>query len=237
MVGPRKPLRGRHRKPEKIYPFPEADDRIHDVFRHHGFADYPHEKRHQLVRFYEHLMNNQMKENFTRLVKIRDIALKHFIDCLMVPRLMELPFPLMDMGTGAGFPGIPLKVEFPNDRIILAEGVGKRVEYLKRVREDLKLRELDIIGRYVTPDFHYPVAGIITRAVLDISETLRNVENCLSPGGKMIFMKGPGVDQEVKKARQEVTNFELSLDRAYELPNSPHQRRLVVYTKIANGVK
>src|SRR3712207_5814804 len=77
----------RHRKPGEQYSFHEADDRIYDVFRNHGFSDYPHEKRRQLTRFYELLMANQNEQNFTRLLTIRDVAIKHFIDSLIVAKL------------------------------------------------------------------------------------------------------------------------------------------------------
>lgn len=225
--------RGRHRPPEKIYSFNEADDRIYDIFRNHDFADVPHEVRHQLVRFYEILMSQQTTENFTRLTSLRDVAIKHFIDCLMIPRLTKLQFPLLDVGTGPGFPGIPLKIVYPKQRILLGEGVQKRVEFLKKVREHLKLKNLDIIGRNIGPDFHLPVKGVITRAVEDVRNTLGNVMSCLDVGGRVYFMKGPKVDPEIELAGSVWGEFyRLAEDRTYVLPHTPHDRRLVIYEKI-----
>ncbi|MGE3760545.1 MAG: 16S rRNA (guanine(527)-N(7))-methyltransferase RsmG, partial [Pseudobdellovibrionaceae bacterium] len=195
-------LKGQHVKPEKIYSFDEANDRLFDIFRNHGFADYPHEKRAQLVKFYQLLMETQAHNNFTRLLKIRDVGIKHFIDCLLVPQLTNLKFPLMDLGTGPGFPGIPLKIEFPNEKIILAEGVQKRVEFLKKVREEMGLKKLDVIGRNINPSFLYPVQGVITRAVEDIGNTLSNVINSLQTGGRVYFMNGPGVYPEIPAAEK-----------------------------------
>ena len=112
---PQKPreLKGKHKKPETIFSIEEANDRLADIFRNHSFTGVSHEQRKALAHFYRLLMENQEKENFTRLLKIRDIAIKHYIDCLLVPQLTKLQFPLMDVGTGPGFPGIPLKVVFP----------------------------------------------------------------------------------------------------------------------------
>src|SRR5665213_2536215 len=115
----RRVTKGVHRKPENIYSKEEADARLYDLFRHHGFADFPHAERHQLVEFYLLLMNHQLTDNVTRLVRFRDIGIKHFIDSLMVTKLTNLMFPLLDVGTGPGFPGIPLKIMHPNDKIIL----------------------------------------------------------------------------------------------------------------------
>lgn len=223
----------RHKKPEKIYAFADADARIYDAFRHHDFGDYPHEKRRQLTHFYELLMQHQMGDNVTRLVKIRDIAIKHFIDSLLVTRLTQLQFPLLDVGTGPGFPGIPLKIHYPDKKIILAEGVRRRVDFLKVVREKLELKELDILGRYINKDFVYPVAGVITRAVEDVGLTLENVSHCLQKGGKVYLMKGPNVDDEIAKAKKNWSHlYRLTEDHAYEIAKTPHQRRLVVFEKM-----
>lgn len=225
--------RGVHRKPETIYDFSQADSRLYDIFRHHGFEDFPHDRRQRLVEFYLLLMNHQLRDNVTRLVKFRDIGIKHFIDSLIVPTLTELEFPLLDVGTGPGFPGIPLKILFPDRKIILAEGVRRRVDFLKAVREEMGLKELDIVGRNIDETFQLPVQGVITRAVEEIPNTLRNISQCLQVGGKVFFMKGPNVDPEIKAAKQKWAEyFELTKDHSYTLPNTPHQRRLVVFRKI-----
>lgn len=224
--------KGVHRKPEKVFSFDEADSRLYDLFRHHGFEDFPHPLRHRLVEFYQLLMTHQKTDNVTRLIKFRDVGIKHFIDSLMVPRLTELSFPLLDKGTGPGFPGIPLKIYFPQERIILAEGVRKRVDFLKAVREEMNLKNLDIVGRKVDENFELPVQGVITRAVETAAQTLHSVKASLQPGGKVFLMKGPNVDHEIKEVKEKFKGeFKLVEDHAYSLPNTPHQRRLLVYQR------
>jgi 16S rRNA (guanine527-N7)-methyltransferase len=225
---------GTHKKPNKILSLNEAEDRLYDIFRNHDFGDVPHEVRTKLVKFYLLLMEQQNKENFTRLLNFRDVAIKHFIDCLIVPRLVDLTFPLLDVGSGPGFPGIPLRlVTPPSQRIILAEGVQKRVEFLKKARESLKLENLDILGKNINKDFVYPVGGAITRAVEDCGNTLNNVLNCLQMHGKVFLMKGPNVDPEIDLALKDWGHYyELEKNIPYVLPHTNNERRLIVFRKI-----
>ncbi len=226
-------LMGKQKRPDEIYSISEATDRLADIFRNHDFNDLGYPTIEKLAHFYRLLMLNQEKENFTRLLKLRDIAIKHYVDCLIVPRLTELQFPLLDMGTGPGFPGIPLKFLYPDKQIILGEGVQRRVEFLKHVRDEMKLTQLDIIGRNINPYCVYPVQGVITRAVEDIRNTLSNVLSCLQTGGKVYLMKGPGVDPEIPLAEKELGEFyKLEQDVAYVLPHTEQKRRLLVYKKI-----
>jgi 16S rRNA (guanine527-N7)-methyltransferase len=230
-----RPLLGKHKKPETIYSVHEANDRLADIFRNHKF-ECSHAERMKLAEFYHLLMENQEKENFTRLLKLRDIAIKHYIDCMIVADLTDLRFPLLDVGTGPGFPGIPLKIRYPKEKIILAEGVQRRVEFLKHVREEMHLENLDIVGRNINKHFVYPVNGVITRAVEDIRNTLGNVLSCLNVGGRVYFMKGPGVDPEIPMALKEYGQYyQLIKDIPYSLPETPHQRRLVIFEKIKNA--
>ncbi len=178
-------------------------------------------------------MDVQEKENFTRLLSLRDIGIKHFVDCLLIPRFTDLQFPLLDLGTGPGFPGIPLKICFPNERIILAEGVQRRVEFLKRVRQEMNLESLDIVGRNINKNFHLPVQGVITRAVEDLRNTLGNVSSCVQNGGKVYFMKGPKVGPEIQEALDSWGEYyELEDDIHYTIPETTNERRLVVFKKI-----
>lgn len=227
--------RGMHKKPARIFEAHEADERLADVFRNHEFGDFPHAERLRLVEFYQLLMHHQLRDNVTRLILFRDIAIKHFIDSLIVDRLTTLTFPLLDIGTGPGFPGIPLKIIHPNDKILLAEGVKRRVDFLKAVREQMQLNELQIVGRNIDSTFELPVKGAITRAVEDVAVTLKRLTGCLETGGRVFLMKGPGVDPEIKKAKADPEiqeQFRLVNDIDYELPKTPHKRRLVIFERI-----
>jgi 16S rRNA (guanine527-N7)-methyltransferase len=188
-----------------------------------------------LTAFHAHLIERNRRLNLTRIWNLDEIVLKHYVDCFMVTQFVQpLPSPLLDLGTGGGFPGIPLKILSPDTQIILGEGVQKRVEFLKEVRQKLGLAKLDIIGRNIDREFEYPVNGVITRAVEPIRDTLKAVRNCLVSGGLAIFMKGPNVEQEVgEAARKYPQHFELAFDHQYVLPASPHQRRLVIFRKTA----
>lgn len=230
--------KGRHKRPQDILSREEANDRLYDIFSNHGFEDISHEVRLKLVDFYLLLMSEQKENNFTRLLSMRDIGIKHFIDCLIVPRLANLTFPLIDVGTGPGFPGIPLRMILPTEKkIILAEGVQKRVEFLKKVREELQLENLDILGKNITSDFEYPVGGVITRAVEDCRNTLGNVINSLQVNGKVFLMKGPKVGPEIQAALDEYGEYYvLEKDIPYELPKTNNERRLIVFRKIKSPV-
>lgn len=221
-----------HKKPELIYPLEEANDRLLDIFRNHGFDLVNHSERRQLAHFYQLLMENQKENNFTRLIQFKDIAIKHFIDSLIILKYTQLQFPLLDVGTGPGFPGIPLKIKFPQEKIILVEGVQKRVTFLKKVRDTLDLPNLEIIGRHMDSTFVYPARGVITRAVEDLGATLGNAQNALQPGSRVYFMKGPNVDEELKKATKDwKKTYTLKENITYTLPQTTHHRRLIVFEK------
>ncbi len=232
----------RHRKSTENYSLDEAEDRLRDLFDNHGLPSVPVAQRRDLARFYQLLMTNQNERNFTRLLTLRDVGIKHFVDCLCVPQILHengipLMFPLMDVGTGPGFPGIPLKIAYPNERIILAEGVQKRVDFLKHVREELGLSNpeapLDILGRNVNEECFVSVQGVITRAVEDASNTLGNVIHALQTGGRVYLMKGPNCGPEIEPALEKWDEYyRLERDIHYELENTPQQRRLLVFQKI-----
>jgi 16S rRNA (guanine(527)-N(7))-methyltransferase RsmG len=171
--------------------------------------------------------------NLTRIHNFENMVLKHYVDSLLVLRFVELPSPLIDMGSGPGLPGIPLKIARPEVEMILAEPRGARAAFLRDVCGRLGLRGVEIYDRKVGPRFPRQVAGVITRAVATIPETLDRVAHCLAPGGRMLFMKGPDCDDEIAQARQSHAGlFRLAADHAYQIPGTPHDRRLVIYERL-----
>ncbi len=162
------------------------------------------------------------------------MVLKHYVDSMIVGDLYPLPSPLMDIGSGAGFPGICLKIRYPKLRLILAEPKPNLVEFLNEVVALLDLKGIEVFEHRVTSQsFQTPVAGAITRAVEPMNKTILRTLGCLGCGGKLIFMKGPSVQSEIDSLKREFsTTHRILYDKRYSLPRTPYQRRLVVVERI-----
>jgi 16S rRNA (guanine527-N7)-methyltransferase len=171
--------------------------------------------------------------NLTRIHNFENMVLKHYVDSLLVLGLVDLPTPLIDMGSGAGLPGIPLAIARPDVRMILSEPRGARAEFLRAVCDHLGLEAVEVDPHKIGPRSPWRVPGVITRAVGSIARTLDLVSNVLVPGGRMFFMKGPECDIELAPAAENST-FRIVADRAYEIPGTTHSRRLVVYERLAD---
>jgi 16S rRNA (guanine527-N7)-methyltransferase len=187
----------------------------------------------RLWRYHQMLRAANVQLNLTRIHNFDNMVLKHYVDSLLVLRFVELPSPLMDMGSGPGLPGIPLKIVRPEVRLILAEPRGARAAFLREVCERLGLGDVEVFAHKVGLDYPGRVAGVISRAVGSIPETLDRVSSCLDAGGRMIFMKGPECDDEIAEARRSHAElFRLAADHGYDIPGTPHRRRLVVFERL-----
>ena len=181
---------------------------------------------HKLLRQYNPELNLTRIHNFTNMV------MKLYVDSILPGQMMTLPSPLLDIGTGPGMPGIPLKIAFPELEIILAESRQNRADFLETVINALNLKNIAVVGRGITRKFDHPVSGVITRAVESIEKTLVRINGCLAEGGLAVFMKGPVCDDEIKLAKERLDkSYALMRDQAYQIPHSPHNRRLVVFRR------
>ena len=192
-----------------------------------------------LWRFHQLLRRHNEEYDLTRLRSFHDIVVKHYIDCMIVPTLIKLPSPLLDIGTGAGFPGIPLKIALPDCEIILSESRSKRVEFLELVVKELGLKGIRVYGRGILPGrMEEKVAGVITRALETAEKTLERVEDILDPGGQVILMKGPHSDEETAEALHLRNEFyALNKNISYTLPGTHYRRKLVIFEKINSPQK
>lgn len=187
---------------------------------------------------YHNLIRKRNQDNeLTRIVGFESMVIKHYVDCLIIGKFVSLPSPLVDVGTGAGFPGIPLKIRYPHLKIILAEPRPKRVHFLEEVIAELGLRHIEVFEhKVVSRSLTRPVKGVITRALEPIEKTILRTSGCLEPGGKLIFLKGPSVDPEIAEARARFKEeYQLVSDDSYSLPHTQHHRRLVVFERMVKS--
>lgn len=189
----------------------------------------------QFWAFHRLLRRRNEELDLTRLRGFDSMVLKLYVDSALVASLVDLPSPLLDLGTGAGFPGIPLKIMRPDLHVVLAEPRKKRVSFLHEVIEALGLRNVEVRSGRVGRRFDGAgAAAVITRAVESIPDTLDRVAPWLQPGGRVVFMKGPDSAAEVATLRRDyASRFKLNVDRSYEIPETPHKRRLVVVERVA----
>jgi 16S rRNA (guanine(527)-N(7))-methyltransferase RsmG len=186
----------------------------------------------QLWTYHTLLRQYNLQLNLTRIHNFKNMVLKLYVDSILPARLIDLPSPLMDLGSGPGMPGIPLKIAYPHLKISLAESRGKRVDFLEMAANRLKLKNISVIGKSITSHFETPFKGIITRAVEDINTTLDRISGCLESDGLAIFMKGPGSDPEVSDALKRFkTQYHLLYNIDYSIPHTTQERRLVVFQR------
>lgn len=188
----------------------------------------------KLWLFHTLLREKNAEYDLTRIYQFDNMVQKHYIDCVLAAKLLRwnLPSPILDIGSGAGFPGVPLKIVCPEASFILAEGRHRRIKFLHEVVEALQLRDIEVYQGKIYPSFDRLVNGVITRALEKIPETLARVRNCLAGGGEAIFMKGPHCDDEVRQAANRFgEEYTLLHDLHYTIPNTTHRRRLIVFRK------
>jgi 16S rRNA (guanine527-N7)-methyltransferase len=189
----------------------------------------------QLWQYHNLLRKRNAEYDLTRIYQFDNMVQKHYVDCVLVAKMLDwkLPSPLLDIGTGAGLPGIPLKIACPETELILSEGRHKRIAFLHEVVEALGLRDIEIYEGKIYPSFSRSVNGVITRALESISKTLDRVMKCLAPGGRAIFMKGPSCNDELEEALRAFRDtYKLSQDLSYTIPHSSHHRRLIVFKRL-----
>ncbi|MFP3982166.1 MAG: 16S rRNA (guanine(527)-N(7))-methyltransferase RsmG [Desulfurivibrionaceae bacterium] len=169
----------------------------------------------------------------------QEIIDKHFLDSLaLLPILANLETnSMLDLGTGAGFPGLVLKTALPDLELLLVEARLKKTTFLRHIIRNLKLTNVEIMAARLEPS--PPEARknacplIVSRAFASISGFLDLIRGYNPPGGRVICMKGPRAEEEIEEWRssQPDSPFRLHFIHHYQLPFSGAERALVVFRK------
>lgn len=212
----------------------DSRSRIDDFFKKAGIPLSPRQSE-DFSEFFELFQKYNDEYDLSRIKKSDEVIVKHLIDCALVQTLVDIPSPVLDIGTGAGFPGLPLKIMNRNLQIILAEPKDKRVLFMEMIIEKLKLEGATVYPKRVADHCDFEVNGVITRAFEAVDGTLSRVKHFLPKGGKVIFMKGPAVEEDLGAMSQEnLRDYKIADDKEYTLPGTTYSRRIVVFEKITD---
>lgn len=204
----------------------------------------------QCVLYTRLLLETNTHTNLTRITEPREVAIKHFADSLTVlsPLAQHLPegSALCDVGTGAGFPGVVLKIARPDLRLTLLDSLQKRLTFLERVCAALGFADVSFVharaeeaGRDRTLRDRFD--GVTARAVAAMPTLLEWCAPLVKPGGHFAAMKSGAVEEELAASSEAAAALKVRLteDRALSLPTvpgsdePPADRRIVLYGKFS----
>ena len=184
----------------------------------------------QLEKFYELLIDWNEKINLTRITEKEEVYLKHFYDSLTIARVIDLSKvdTLCDIGTGAGFPGVVLKIMYPNLKITLVDALQKRVNYLNQIIKSLKLTDIEAI-HVRGEDLKEKYDVVTSRAVANIEKLVTYTMHLLNDNGVMIAMKGNIEEELTKEVQQKLEKkYIIKEINKFLLPIENSNRSLVV---------
>ena len=181
------------------------------------------------------LINWNRKINLTTITHPRDIAVKHFLDSLAPAGFIPDGASLLDIGSGGGFPGIPLKILKPSISVLLIDGIGKKVNFLKHVLRTLHLENIEALqiraeNLLKAPQCANSFDVIISRALSDLASFVKSALPMLAAQGTIIAMKGEVGQEELDAVLTMVPRdlYALEVER-YKLPAIDAPRSLVIF--------
>ena len=196
----------------------------------------------QVENFFKYmnlLLEWNEKINLTAITDVDDIILKHFIDSMTVLKYIEKDKSIIDVGTGAGFPGIPIVIMREDVKITLLDSLNKRINFLNEVCSELKINNIETIhgraeeaGQNKQYREKYDIA--VSRAVANMTTLSEYLIPFVKVGGICICMKGSEIDHELEQAKFAIKELGGKIEKVekFNLPDSDIERNIVIIKKI-----
>jgi 16S rRNA (guanine527-N7)-methyltransferase len=197
----------------------------------------------RFLTYYEMLIEKNKVMNLTAITEFDEVIEKHFLDSLSICKVYDLSkinqpddFMILDMGTGAGFPGIPLKIAFPNIKIVLADSLNKRIVFLQDVIQVLELDGIEAVhGRAEemakNKKYREQFDLSVSRAVANLSSLSEYCLPFVKTGGKFISYKSGEIEEEVDQAKGAIKKLGGLIEDVYKFNLNEQKRSFVVIRK------
>lgn len=195
----------------------------------------------QIEQFYKYmqlLIQWNEKINLTNIIEPKEIIVKHFLDSLMVLKYVKSNDKIIDVGTGAGFPGIPIKIVIPETKITLLDSLNKRINFLKDVINNLELEQIESTharaeeaGQNSKTREKYDIA--ISRAVAPLNVLLEYLVPFVKVGGTIICMKASKGTEELIEGKNAINKLNIRIikeDKA-NIPGTQIERNILIFEK------
>jgi 16S rRNA (guanine527-N7)-methyltransferase len=198
------------------------------------------EQMNQFILYYELLVEWNKVMNLTAITVFDEVIQKHFIDSLSIVKAIRINqnIRLIDIGTGAGFPGIPLKIAFPDIEVVLLDSLNKRINFLNEVISKLELIKIKTIhGRAEDfsrdKEYRERFDFCVSRAVANLSSLSEYCLPYVKINGKFISYKSGKIEEEIKYSKKavHVLGGKIEEQVLFSLPNTDIERAFVIIKK------
>lgn len=181
----------------------------------------PEAVQQQLLHYIELLIKWNGAYNLVGTDDPEDILVQHILDSLSIAPYVDGQ-QIIDVGTGAGLPGIPLAIMFPQKHVALLDSVGKKIRFLTQVKMELKLTNVEIIqARVEAFQPQQCFNNVVTRAFSSVADIIKKTQHLLCPDGKLLMMKGIHFEKELQGISWKIQIYPL------QVPGLAKQRNLL----------
>lgn len=205
--------------------------------------EYSESQIEKLLKYYEMLIEKNKVMNLTAITEFDEVVEKHFIDSLSIVRVidMEKVHSIIDIGTGAGFPGIPVKIMFPHIKVTLVDSLNKRVNFLNEVIENLELSDIEAYhGRAEDygrdKKFREKYDLCVSRAVANLASLSEYCMPFVKPDGYFISYKAGECEDEIDNSKNAIKILSGKIEKVekFSLPDSEISRSFIKIKRIKN---